>query len=99
LFNPEGVKNGDSTPNRPKAAEVLFAIKSGTATVELLQGEIDRINSREDRSLELDREKVQALVQERFTGRISNLTGKLKMQKPLKINDLKGFFYARDWIL
>jgi hypothetical protein len=22
----------------------------------------------------------------------------LKMQKHLKINDLKGFFYARDWI-
>ena len=56
--------------------EVQSAIKSGTATVELLQGEIDRIHAREERSLELDREKVQLLVQEKFMEQLITLTSR-----------------------
>ncbi len=75
LFNPEERPSCSTRIELPKAAEVQSAIKSGTATVELLQGEIDRIYAREERSLELDREKVQVLVQEKFMERLSNLTG------------------------
>lgn len=40
------------------AKEVAEAIKQGSATPELLQGEIDRIQQREKRSKEIDRQKV-----------------------------------------
>ena len=76
LFNPEERPSGSSRIELPKAVEVQSAIKSGTATVTLLQGEIDRIHAREERSLELDREKVQSLVQEKFMERLGSLTSK-----------------------
>jgi ParB family chromosome partitioning protein len=76
LFNPEERPSGSSRIELPKAVEVQSAIKSGTASVELLQGEIDRIHAREERSLELDREKVQSLVQQKFMERLNILTSK-----------------------
>jgi ParB family transcriptional regulator, chromosome partitioning protein len=76
LFNPEERPSGSSRIELPKAVEVQSAIKSGTATVELLQGEIDRIHAREERSLELDREKVQSLVQQKFMEQLNSLTSK-----------------------
>ena len=76
LFNPEERPSESGRIELPKAAQVQSAIKSGTATVELLQGEIDRIQAREERSLELDREKVQSLVQQNFLKRLSGLTSK-----------------------
>jgi ParB family chromosome partitioning protein len=76
LFNPEERTSGSTKVDLPRAADVQSAIKSGTATVGLLQGEIDRIHSREERSMELDREKVQALVHDKFIERLKNLVGK-----------------------
>jgi ParB/RepB/Spo0J family partition protein len=76
LFNPEEKPSGSSRIEWPKAVEVQSAIKSGTATVGLLQWEIDRIHTREERSIELDREKVQALVHDKFIERLSSLAGK-----------------------
>ena len=76
LFNPEERPSGSTRIELPNAVEVQSAIKSGTATVELLQGEIDRIHAREERSLELDREKVQLLVQEKFMEQLITLTSR-----------------------
>ncbi len=47
------------------AKAVQDAIKAGVATSNLLQDEINRIEAREKRSKELDREKVQEKVQEK----------------------------------
>ncbi|MEP7376813.1 MAG: ParB/RepB/Spo0J family partition protein [Chitinophagaceae bacterium] len=49
------------------AKEVQAAIKTGNATPELLQDEIDRIKQREKRAEELDTEKVQLIVHNDFT--------------------------------
>lgn len=54
------------------AKEVQAAIKSGSATPELLQDEIDRIKQREKRAEELDTEKVQLIVHNDFTEFVSN---------------------------
>lgn len=48
------------------AKEVQEAIKAGTATPELIDQEIGRLNDRESRAKELDRIKVQEKVHERF---------------------------------
>ncbi|WP_214226668.1 ParB/RepB/Spo0J family partition protein [Pedobacter sp. B4-66] len=48
------------------AKEVQEAIKAGTATPELLNGEITRITAREARAKELDNEKIQVQVHEQF---------------------------------
>lgn len=48
------------------AKQVQEAIKTKTATKELLSAEIERIKSREARAIELDREKVQLQVHEAF---------------------------------
>lgn len=52
------------------AKVVQAAIKEGTATTELLQGEIARIEEREKRLREIDREKVQKTIHELFTKKI-----------------------------
>lgn len=57
---------------RQTAKQVQEAIKAGTDTPELLQAEIDRINEREKRSKELDREKIQLRVHEAFTQHIKS---------------------------
>jgi ParB family transcriptional regulator, chromosome partitioning protein len=76
LFNPVERPSGSARIESPKAADLQSAIKSGTATIKLLQGEIDRIHSREERSIELDREKVQIEVQERFMKQLNSIAGK-----------------------
>jgi len=60
-FIPESRDKGEIRPV-VTAAAVQAAIKEGKATPELLQGEIDRIRSKEERSKELDAEKVQLNV-------------------------------------
>lgn len=67
LFLPE--KQQDSySPNTGKitAKEVQEAIKAGTATPELIDKEISRLNEREGRAKELDRIKVQEAVHAAF---------------------------------
>lgn len=49
------------------AKEVQEAIKSGNATPDLLQAEMERIKQREKRAEELDREKVQLTVHSSFS--------------------------------
>jgi len=64
------VERTQSTGVQPKqkvtAKAVQEAIKAGVATTELLQAEITRIEEREKRAKELDREKVQEAVHELF---------------------------------
>lgn len=64
-FSLGGLKGNDSKIG-VTAKEVQEAVKSGTATPELLQAEIDRINSREQRAKELDMEKIQLTVHAAF---------------------------------
>lgn len=66
LFSPDAPKANTPTVT---AKEVQEAIKTGKATVELLQQEINRIQNREERSKELDIEKVQLSVHEAFTAK------------------------------
>ncbi|EHQ24274.1 ParB/RepB/Spo0J family partition protein [Mucilaginibacter paludis] len=54
------------------AKEVQEAIKSGEATPELLEAEITRLNEREKRARELDREKNQLTIHTAFTEAISD---------------------------
>ncbi|MBN8876782.1 MAG: ParB/RepB/Spo0J family partition protein [Sphingobacteriales bacterium] len=61
-FSMDRPKPQRSFGNMVSAKEVQAAIKSGEATPELLEAEIQRIQSRENRAEELDREKVQLLV-------------------------------------
>lgn len=63
------------TDNRQQAVtakQVQEAIKAGTATAELLQAEIERMNSKEARAKEIDREKVQLLIHQQFTELLKN---------------------------
>ena len=53
------------------AAAVQQAIKAGTATPELLQGEMTRIRMRQNRNSELDLEKIQKTVHDSFTGKLA----------------------------
>ncbi|HMH35249.1 MAG TPA: hypothetical protein VK543_19575, partial [Puia sp.] len=78
LFSLELPKN-NSSHQSVTAKEVQAAIKAGTVTVELLQAEIDRINSRELRSSELDKEKVQLKVHESFCALIQNANDSISM--------------------
>ncbi|MEP7374641.1 MAG: hypothetical protein ABI675_14700 [Chitinophagaceae bacterium] len=64
MEKPQPSRTGGQTVT---AKEVQAAIKSGTATTELLQDEIDRIKQREKRAEELDTEKVQLIVHNDFT--------------------------------
>jgi ParB/RepB/Spo0J family partition protein len=72
-FNPEGGKGSVERKELPKAADVQTAIKEGTVSAELLEGEINRILSRETRSQEIDRDKVQLKVHETFETGIDTL--------------------------
>ncbi len=65
LFNPQP-KSRTSSPT-VTAKEVQAAIKEGSATPELLQAEINRIEVREQRAKELDAEKVQLTIHEQFS--------------------------------
>lgn len=67
------VKPGN-TADGPTAKEVQQAIKEGNATAELLKQEIVRLETREKRAKELDREKVQLSVHAAFTEQNQGLT-------------------------
>jgi ParB family transcriptional regulator, chromosome partitioning protein len=54
------------------AKDVQAAIKSGTATPELLKAEIERIKDREKRAEELDKEKIQLTVHNLFNEFVSS---------------------------
>lgn len=59
------------------AKDVQAAIKTGTATIALLQSEIERLNSKEARAQQLDREKIQLVIHEKFSSELesaSNIT-------------------------
>lgn len=53
-------------PKKATAKQVQEAIKQGTQTTELLQGEVLRLNQRESRAKEIDRGKVQLNIHEHF---------------------------------
>ena len=63
-----------------------MAIKSGTATPELLKAEIERIKDREKRGEELDTEKIQLTVHHLF----SEWAGNLENNKTLTGADMAG---------
>jgi ParB/RepB/Spo0J family partition protein len=69
FFNLETTSHIPASHNTT-AKEVEAAIKAGTATVGLLQSEINRINSRETRLKELDTEKIQLKIHEAFASLI-----------------------------
>ncbi|QEC69366.1 ParB/RepB/Spo0J family partition protein [Panacibacter ginsenosidivorans] len=68
----EGRYTVSSSTPKQTAKEVQEAIKAGTVTAELLQGEIERLETREKRAKELDREKVQLRVHEEFIKQIKS---------------------------
>jgi hypothetical protein len=76
FFSPEKpLQFGYKNKSTVTAKEVQAAIKTGTATIELLQAEIERIQEREKRAQEIDRDKVQLQIHEDFsqhTGRLQN---------------------------
>ena len=67
-------ESGNPTVITASAAAVKEAISAGTATQELLQGEITRLRNRELRSSELDQEKIQMDVHTKFSERIADVT-------------------------
>ncbi len=68
------------------AKDVQIAIKSGTATPDLLKSEIARIKDREKRSEELDTEKIQLTVHNLF----SEFAAKPENNKTLTAADMTG---------
>jgi ParB/RepB/Spo0J family partition protein len=73
IFKPEPRYPGyGPKPEKVTAAAVQKAIKEGTVTRAMLEGEIERIKTREERSKELDREKVQSAVHDVFRVHTSN---------------------------
>ena len=68
------------------AKDVQAAIKSGSATPELLKSEIDRIKDREKRSEELDTEKIQLTVHNLF----SEFVSKPENNKSVTAADMTG---------
>lgn len=66
LFDPERKETANHKQTTVTAKQVQEAIKEGTATPELLQAEIARINAREERNKELDAEKIQLNIHEQF---------------------------------
>jgi ParB family chromosome partitioning protein len=76
-FNPEEKRNDQPAHELTKAADLQAAIKTGTVSAQLLQGEINRINARETRLVELDREKLQLQVHEKFAANLNALLPEL----------------------
>ncbi len=77
-IDPEKPRNhhdaGSPTPIPASAAAVKMALKAGTATPQLLQGEIARLRDRESRTCELDQEKIQKEIHTQFSGRLTDPT-------------------------
>jgi len=61
---------GDNSSPKVTAKEVQQAIKEGTATAELLQQEINRLNDRETRFKEIDLDKIQEQVHDKFKAQV-----------------------------
>jgi len=72
-FSPEkqAARNAGHTVT---AKEVQTSLKSGTATTELLEAEIERLNNKEARAKQLDREKVQLVIHEKFSSEIESVS-------------------------
>jgi sulfur relay (sulfurtransferase) DsrC/TusE family protein len=79
FYSTEQKKAAHNTSTTVTAKEVQQAIKEGTATIELLQAEIARINAREERAKEIDRDKIQLQVHEQF---LSQQEADEQSQKP-----------------
>jgi ParB family transcriptional regulator, chromosome partitioning protein len=71
LFDPERHHSNDRRAVTATAAAVQLAIKAGTATPELLRGEMTRIRDRVKRNGELDLEKIQKTVHDRFREKLA----------------------------
>lgn len=71
LFDTERQRTHDAPIVTATAAAVQQAIKAGTATPEMLQGEMSRIREREKRNSELDLEKIQAAVHDSFAAKLA----------------------------
>lgn len=74
FYNP--LKRNTATANQVTAKEVQQAIRENTATKDLLTAEIERLKNRENRSKELDSEKIQVKLHEQFCEHLQE--GKLK---------------------
>ncbi len=70
LFSTE-LQEQEKSGSQVSAKQVQEAIKTGTVTAELLQGEINRLQSREQRSKEIDRDKVQLNLHQQFIEKYS----------------------------
>lgn len=55
------------------AKQVQEAIKTGTVTSDLLEGEVERLKAREKRSKEIDRDKVQLKIHEQFLSQVGTM--------------------------
>ncbi|MFX1707184.1 ParB/RepB/Spo0J family partition protein [Chitinophaga sp. CC14] len=66
FFSPEK-RSRENSPKQATAKQVQEAIKQGTATPELLQGELLRLQHREERSIQIDRDKVQQAVHQKLS--------------------------------
>lgn len=83
------------------AKDVDTALKAGTATSELLQAEIQRLNSKEERAKQLDREKVQLKVHEEFCvnvetrSNVDNLTTADEVAARLLVYQSMNYFTKR----
>jgi ParB family chromosome partitioning protein len=85
-FSPEKPKQTHGTGQVITAKEVQEAIKSGSATPELLDAEIARIKQREERSQELDKQKVQLAIH----NLLSQHTEEVKNERTLTSADMIG---------
>jgi len=71
LFNP--AKPNGHNQTKVTAKEVQEAIKAGTVTPELLEAEIERITARENRSKEIDLDKIQSQVHGLFKSSLAEM--------------------------
>jgi ParB family chromosome partitioning protein len=97
LFSTERPKVKIGSPTKVTAKEVQDAIKAGNVTPELLEQEIERIESKETRAKEIDHDKIQLQVHEIFK---EGLKEHKDDQKPTAA-DLTGarlvIYQSLDW--
>ena len=79
------------------AKEVQEAIKAGSVTTDLLQAEIDRINSREKRAKELDLEKVQLNIHSAFMASIAEIDNVTALTSADLIAARMLVYQSLDW--
>jgi len=76
--------NTKQAPQKATAKQVQEAIKQGTQTTELLQGEVSRLHARESRAKQIDREKVQLNLHQHFC----DATSTVEISNPANSADL-----------